>query len=70
MKKRKTQQELINWLQSNNCKTEKEICNELWHSARGKKHADLLRRAYFSGKIDRVRIKLHGGGESCERYRD
>lgn len=61
MSKRNTQQELVSWLTTNPCKTEKEIVNQLWMSkVRDKKHADLLRRAYFSGKIERVRVKLHG----------
>lgn len=61
MSKRNTQQELVNWLATNPCKTEKEICQQLWMSkSRDKKHADLLRRAYFSGKIERVRVKMHG----------
>ena len=61
MSKRNTQQELVNWLATNPCKTEKEIVNQLWMSkVRDKKHADLLRRAYFSGKIERVRVKMHG----------
>lgn len=61
MSKRNTQQELVDWLTTNPCKTEKEIVNQLWMSkSRDKKHADLLRRAYFSGKIERVRVKLHG----------
>jgi hypothetical protein len=57
--KRNTQTELVEYLKVNPCKTEKELVNKLWNSSyRDKKHADLLRRALFSGKITRVRIKL------------
>ncbi len=60
-KQRNTQTELVNYLKSNPCKTEKELVNELWNSKnRDKKHADLLRRAWSSGKIERVRVKIKG----------
>lgn len=55
-----SQSELVEWLKANPCKTEGEICLELWNSAREKKHADMIRRALFSGKIERVRVKLKG----------
>ena len=59
MKKRNTQQELVDFLIANPCKSEKELVHELWNAKfRDKKHADLLRRAYFGGKIKRVRMKI------------
>ena len=61
MKLRNTQQQLVNWLKNNPCKTELEIVQQCFGDrTRDKKHADLIRRALFSGKIDRVRIKFHG----------
>ena len=54
-----TQQELVEFLTKNPCKSEKELVHELWNSKyRDKKHADLLRRAYYSGKIKRVRVRI------------
>ena len=59
MKNRNTQQQLINWLTSNPCKTELEIVHECFNDKyRDKKHADLIRRALHTGKIDRVRVKF------------
>jgi len=58
-KQRNTQTELVKYLTNNPCKTEKELVTELWNSTyRDKKHADLLRRAWFSGKIERIRVKI------------
>ena len=58
---RNTQTELVNYLTNNPCKTEKELVTGLWNSTyRDKKHADLLRRAWFSGKIERIRVKIKG----------
>jgi len=56
-----SQQELVEFLITNPFKTEKQICNELWDSERLKKHADMIRRALFSGKISRVRVKIGSG---------
>jgi hypothetical protein len=56
-----SQQELVEFLINNPFKTEKQICNELWGSERLKKHADLIRRALFSGKISRARVKTGSG---------
>ena len=53
-----TQAELVAYLQRQPMKTEKEICRELWKSVRGKKHADLIRRALFSKKIARVKMRI------------
>ena len=54
-----TQQELVDWLTNNPCKTELEIAQQCFNSkTRDKKHADLIRRALNTGKIDRVRIKF------------
>ena len=68
MSKRNTQQELVDWLATNPCKTEKEICNEAFNSKRKKKHAELLRRALHSGKIDRIRVKFKGESRMLWRY--
>ena len=58
-KQRNTQTELVKYLTNNPCKTEKELVTGLWNSTyRDKKHADLLRRAWFSGKIERIRVKI------------
>ena len=61
MKNRNTQQQLVNWLTSNPCKTELEIVHKCFNSSyRDKKHADLIRRALYTGKIDRVKVKFKG----------
>lgn len=60
MAKRNTQKELVEFLKKNPMKTEKEICKELWQSSRDKKHADLIRRALYSGKIESVKFKIPG----------
>lgn len=58
---RNTQTELVNYLKINPCKTELELTNGLWNSKqRDKKYADLLRRAFYKGKIERVRVKIKG----------
>ena len=60
--KRNSQQEIIDYLTDNNCKTEKEIQEDVWGYNRSsswesnKKYADILRRAFHSGKINRVKI--------------
>ena len=46
-----TQKQLVDFLALHPMKTEKEICAELWNSKRGKKHADLIRRALFNGRL-------------------
>lgn len=57
---RNTQQQLVNYLTNNPCKTELEIVNHCFgDKTRDKKHADLIRRAMSSGKITRVRVKFH-----------
>ena len=59
MKYRNTQQQLVNWLISNPFKTELEIVQQCFGDrTRDKKHADLIRRALDTGKIDRVRVKF------------
>jgi hypothetical protein len=61
---RNTQQQVIDYLLKNPCKTEKEIQLNVWGYNRqksgesNKKYADVLRRAYFKGKIDRVRVQF------------
>ena len=66
--KRNSQHEIVEYLQDNPCRTETEIQQDLWNYYRcsqrpmesNKKYADILRRALFSGKIKRVRMKIHG----------
>ena len=64
--KRNSQQEIIDYLKKSPCKTETEIQENIWGYYRGesfnanKKYADLLRRALYSGKIKRIRCKIHG----------
>lgn len=55
---RNTQQQLVEFLINNPFTTEKNICIECWDEIREKKHADLIRRALGSGKINRVRAKI------------
>lgn len=63
---RNTQQDIIDWLEHNQCSTEREIqigCFDYYRTKGGesnKKYAELLRRALYTGKIDRIRIKLKG----------
>jgi hypothetical protein len=63
--KRNSQFEVVDYLETYPCKTETEIQKEVWGYYRGgwesnKKYADLLRRALHSGKIKRIRCKIHG----------
>ena len=64
--KRNSQYEIVQYLQDNPCRTESEIQQDVWNYYRrsgmesNKKYADILRRALFSGKIRRVRMKIHG----------
>jgi hypothetical protein len=63
--KRNSQFEVVDYLETYPCKTEKEIQEEVWGYSRGvweanKKYADILRRALHSGKIKRIRCKIHG----------
>lgn len=60
-KRRNTQTELVEYLTVNPCKTELELTNYHFNDKhRNKKYADLLRRAWYSNKIARVRVKLKG----------
>jgi hypothetical protein len=60
-KRRNTQTELVEYLTDNPCKTELELTNDHFNDKyRNKKYADLLRRAWYSNKIARVRVKLKG----------
>jgi hypothetical protein len=64
--KRNSQFEIVDYLETYPCKTEKEIQEEVWGYIReesneaNKKYADILRRALQSGKIKRIRCKIHG----------
>lgn len=64
--KRNSQQEILDFLATVECATEREIQEEVWnyyryskYSGSNKKYADMLRRALYSGKIDRMRIQFH-----------
>ena len=58
--KRNSQQDIVEFLEKNKFKSEKEIQTELWCAyLPDKKYADILRRALHSGKIKRVRMKIH-----------
>ncbi len=74
-KPRNSQQQIIDFLQTVECATETQIQQEVWsyyrnqskrpwlggHSSESnKKYADILRRALYSGKIDRMKIQFHG----------
>jgi hypothetical protein len=69
-KKRNSQQEIIDYLQTVDCATETEIQQDVWGyyrnqskrhpSEANKKYADILRRAFYSGKIDRIRCAIKG----------
>lgn len=61
-----TQEELVDYLIKNPCKTENEICLKLWKYDRktsylsNKKYAELIRRALRDGKIARVKAMFKG----------
>lgn len=62
---RNSQQEIVDYLKTTRFMSENEIQKDVWGYYRGgwesnKKYADILRRAYYSGKIKRVRMKIHG----------
>lgn len=73
--KRNSQQQIIDYLQTVDCATESEIQQDVWgyyrnqskrpwllggSSESNKKYADILRRALYSGKIDRMRVSFKG----------
>jgi hypothetical protein len=64
--KRNSQQEIVDYLETTKFMTESEMQEDIWGYIRGesreanKKYADILRRALYSGKIKRVRMKIHG----------
>ena len=62
---RNSQQDIVDYLKTTRFMSENEIQKDVWGYYRGgwesnKKYADILRRAYYSGKIKRVRMKIHG----------
>lgn len=69
-KQRNSQQQIIDYLQTVDCATESEIQQDVWsyyrdqgkgsRSESNKKYADILRRALYSGKIDRMRVSFKG----------
>ena len=73
--KRNNQQEIVDYLTNNNCKTEAEIQIGVWGYDRSlgeesnKKYADILRRAWYSRKINRVRIQIKSKGETRKYFR-
>jgi hypothetical protein len=68
------QPEIIAYLKENPCKTEAEIFEDVYGFVRGgfysnKKYADCLRRALFSGKIGRVKVRMKDNNETRFLYR-
>jgi len=63
---RNSQQEIVDYLKTTKFMSENEIQEDVWGYKRGesseanKKYADILRRALYSGKIKRLRMKFHG----------
>ena len=63
---RNSQQDIVDYLKTTRFMTESEIQEDVWNYKRGesseanKKYADILRRALYSGKIKRLRMKIHG----------
>lgn len=64
--RRNSQHEIVQYLQDNPFMSETEIQQDVWgyyrcsSSESNKKYADILRRALYSRKIARVRMKIHG----------
>jgi hypothetical protein len=62
---RNSQEDIVDYLKYKKFSTEGEIQKDVWGYIRGesreanKKYADILRRALRSGKIKRVRMKIH-----------
>jgi len=59
------QDEIVEYLKENPCRKESEIFFDIYNFTRdgfdsNKKYADCLRRALYSGKIERKRVKLKG----------
>ena len=73
--RRNSQQEIVDFLTNNNCKTESEIQEYVWGYYRSEsnksnlKYARILRRALYSGKIKRVRLKFKNKGETRYYWR-
>jgi hypothetical protein len=68
------QPEIIAYLKENPCKTEAEIFEGVYGFVRGgfysnKKYADCLRRALYSGKVGRVKIKFKDNRDTRFLYR-
>jgi hypothetical protein len=69
------QPEIIAYLKDNPCKTENEIFEDIYDYVRSeshdsnKKYADCLRRALFSGKIGRVKVRMKDNNETRFLYR-
>ena len=65
---RNSQQQILDYLETTDCATERDIQEEVWHYYRytsdkgvsNKKYADILRRALYSGKIKRMRVQIKG----------
>jgi len=63
---RNSQEEIVDYLKTTSFMSENEIQRGVWGYYRGgsresnKKYAEILRRALYSGKIKRVRMKIHG----------
>jgi hypothetical protein len=63
---RNSQEEIVDYLKTTRFMSESEIQEDVWGYKRGetresnKKYAEILRRALYSGKIKRVKMKIHG----------
>jgi len=62
---RNSHHEIVDYLKTTRFRSEGEIQEDVWGYKRGetresnKKYAEILRRALHSGKIKRVRMKIH-----------
>jgi hypothetical protein len=74
-RRRNNQYQIVDFLTDDNCKTERQIQEQVWGYFRNhthesnKKYADILRRALRSGKIKRVRIQIKSNGETRKYFR-
>jgi hypothetical protein len=72
---RNNQQQIVDYLDNNPFRTEKEIQIDIWgyyidhKKEASKKYADILRRALYSNKIKRVRMRCKVWGETRKYWR-
>lgn len=64
-----SQDQLVNFLIDCPGMSETEICKECWGEKRGKKHADLIRRALTANRVYRIQdTKKSSTGHKLFRY--